>query len=106
MCLADFRWAFSHAICDCLAAFDWRASSAQSLILLIARTTLVDPSAAQVQLADGIHDEVDKVIGRNPLAQIRRQQQRGVVVNVDEAGGHTLSTRNNAKSWTESPTGC
>lgn len=87
-------------------AVDKQAEHQARRILRIAGAALVDPRPVQVEFADGVHDEVDKMIGRHPLAQVRRQQQRRVVVNVDEAGGHPLSTRNVAQSWTESPTGC
>jgi hypothetical protein len=32
------------------------------------------------------------VIGRHPVAQIGREQQRGVAVNRNEAGGHAFQT--------------
>jgi len=55
---------------------------------------VVDARRAKVEQPDRIHDEVHEMILRHPIAQIGRQQKRGVVVDVDEAGRHALSTRN------------
>jgi predicted metal-dependent phosphoesterase TrpH len=87
-------------------AVDEQAKEQARRVLRVAGAAFVDPRSARVQLTDRIHDEVDKVIGRHPLAQVRRQQQRRVVINVDKAGSHTLSTHQPIKSSTECPTGC
>jgi len=42
-------------------------------VLLAAAAAVVDPRRAQVEQPDGIHDEVDEMIRRHPIAQIRRQ---------------------------------
>jgi len=54
---------------------------------------VVDARRAQVEQPDGIHDEVDEMIGRHPIAQIGRQKKRSVVVDVNEARGHPFLTR-------------
>ncbi len=54
-------------------AVEEQAKQQPRRILLIAGPALVDPRPAQVQFADGIHDEVDEMIGGHPLAQVRRQ---------------------------------
>jgi hypothetical protein len=59
-------------------------------VLGVAGATLVAPHAAQVEFADGIHDEVDKMIRRHLLPQVRREQEWRVVVDMNEAGGRTL----------------
>jgi hypothetical protein len=59
----------------------------------VAGATLVGVRQAEVQCFDCIHDEVDHVAGRSPVAQIWRQKQRAVVVDVDETGGHSLHPR-------------
>jgi hypothetical protein len=46
------------------------------------------------------------MILRHPLAQIRRQEHRRVVIDGNEAGGHPISTRLIKMSSAESPTGC
>ena len=58
-------------------------------VLLFAGAAVVDPHAAEVEFADGIHDEVDKII-RRPLPEVRGEQEWRVVVDMNEAGGHTL----------------
>ena len=72
----------------------------------VARAALVDSHAAEVEFADGIHDEVDEMIRWHPLSKVRREQEWGVVVDIDEAGGHFLLTRQSQKPWEESLTGC
>ena len=59
-------------------------------ILFAARAPVVDARRAQVQQPHRLHDEVNEMILRHPVAQIRRQEHGGVVVDVDEAGGHPL----------------
>ena len=54
-------------------AVDEQAKEQARRVLRVAGAAFVDPRSAQVQLTDRIHDEVDKVIGRHPLAQVRRQ---------------------------------
>jgi hypothetical protein len=56
----------------------------------VAGAALVDPHAAEVEFADGICDEVDKMIRRHLLPEVRREQEWRVVVNMNEADGHTL----------------
>jgi hypothetical protein len=49
---------------------------------------------AQVKGRNRVLAEVDHVAGRQPVAQVGRQKHRRVVVNVDEAGGHSFHTPN------------
>ena len=56
----------------------------------VAGAALVDPHAAQVEFADGIYDEVDKMTRRRLLPEVRREQEWRVVVDMNETGGHTL----------------
>ena len=49
-----------------------------------AGATLIDARQAQVQCGDRIHDEMDRVVRRYPVAQARRQEHRSVVFNSDE----------------------
>jgi hypothetical protein len=60
-----------------------------------ADAALVGACQAQVQGNDRIHDEMDHVTGRDPVAKIGRQEQWRVMVNVDKAGGHSF----NMPSW-------
>jgi hypothetical protein len=62
-------------------------------ILFGTGAALVDFDLAQVQRGDGVHDEVNQVIGGHPVAQIGRQKQRGVAVNGNETRGHVSQTR-------------
>jgi hypothetical protein len=75
-------------------------------IVRIAGAAFIDARALQVQLAERIHDEMRQMIGGHPIAPIGRQEQRRVVLDVDEAGSHAPSTRNLEMSGAESPTGC
>jgi hypothetical protein len=59
----------------------------------VAAAALVDGEGAQRQPLDGLDDEVDQIILRDPIAQVRRQQQGGLAVDVDEAGGALRSRR-------------
>jgi len=46
---------------------------------------------AEVEGVHGIEDEVDEVVGGDPVAEIGREQERGVAVNRNEASGDTES---------------
>lgn len=70
-------------------------------VLGVTGAALVGARTAQIQSFDRIHDEVHHVIRGHPVAQVGRQQQRGVVVNVDETGGHALDTPNPPKLFRE-----
>ena len=65
-----------------------RCMNAQACHLLnripAAGATLIDARQAQVQCGDRIHDEMDRVVRRYPVAQARRQEHRSVVFNSDE----------------------
>jgi hypothetical protein len=74
----------------CGVAVDQQAGQQARRIWRIASATRVDPHASQVEFADRVHEEVDEVITRHPLPHIRRQQQRRIVLNIDEASRHTL----------------
>ena len=56
--------------------------------LRVAATAVVDREGAQRQPLDGLDDEVDQVILGDPVAQVGREKQGGLTVDVDEAGGH------------------
>ena len=75
-------------------------------ILIAARAPVVDVCRAQIQQPDRLHDEVDQMIFRHPVAQIRRQEQRRVVISVHAAGRHPTPTRKVKISSAVSPTGC
>jgi len=62
-------------------------------ILFAAGAAGVDLDLAQVRGVHGIANEVDQVIGGHPLAQMGREEQRGVTVNGNETGGHAFQTR-------------
>jgi hypothetical protein len=49
---------------------------------------LVDPDAAQIHLLDGVEDEMGQMACRHPIAQIGRQDERCVVINIDQACSH------------------
>ena len=51
-------------------------------------SSVADGEGAQRQPLDGFDDEVDQIILRDPVAQVRRQEQGGLTTDVDEAGGH------------------
>src|SRR5665213_1188304 len=82
-------------------------------ILRAARTAVVDMNLAQVHLLDGLENEMGHVSGGYPVAQIGRQEQWGVVINVDKSRSHILTDSpapplvqiisNNLR---QSPTGC
>ncbi len=72
-----------------------------------ARAALVDARGGEVERGDGVHDEVDHVVGGHPVAQVGREEKRGVVVNVDEPGGHARSMVGpDGFVAVVSPTGC
>jgi hypothetical protein len=87
-------------------AVDEQPEHHRGRVLLAAGAAVVDARRAQVQQPNRIHDEVDQMILRHPVAQIRRQEHRRVVVNVDEAGRHPGSTHQIKNSGAQSPTGC
>ena len=57
-------------------------------IWLAAGAAGVDADLAQVEGLHRIEDEVDERIGGHPVAPIGREQQRRVVIDVDEAWTH------------------
>jgi hypothetical protein len=67
------------------AAEDEQAHHHCGRILLGAGAALIDLGAAHIDLRHRVHDEMHQMILGQPVAQIRRQEQRGVVVDVDEA---------------------
>jgi len=77
-------------------AVDEQAQHHGGRVLGMAGAALVGAGLAQVERFDRIHDEMDHVVGRYPVAQVRRQEQRGVVVDVDESGEHFTHTRHEA----------
>jgi len=94
-------------------AVDEQGQHHRGRILFGTGAALVNLDPAQVQRGDGIQDEVDEVIVRHPVAQIGRQEQRGVPVNGDETNSHAFQTRQlrcrsnpNKKNPALSPTGC
>lgn len=56
----------------------------------VASASDVDLRLIQVQRADSVHHKVNDVVGRHPIPQIWRQQQRSVVVNDDKSRRHRL----------------
>ena len=48
----------------------------------------VDADLAQVEPLHGVEDEVDERIGRHPVTQVGREEQRRVVIDRDKACGH------------------
>ena len=78
-------------------AIDQQAEHHGGWVLGVACAALVGVRPAQIQCFDRIHDEVNHVIRCHPVALIRRQEQRGVVVNVDETGGHDPDTPDSLK---------
>jgi hypothetical protein len=83
-------------------AIDQQAQHHGGRVLGVACAALVGARTAQVQRFDRIHNEVDHVVLRNPIAQVGREKQWGVVVNVDETDGHFLHTRLRAQLFSES----
>ena len=57
-------------------------------VLFAAGAAGVDADLAQVQAVHRVEDEVDEMIGGHPVAQVGREQQGRVVIQIDEAGGH------------------
>jgi hypothetical protein len=66
-------------------------------VLRAAAAALVDPRRAQVELCHRLQHEMHEVVLRHPLAHVRRQEQRGVPVDVHEFGGHARLTARRAK---------
>lgn len=62
-------------------------------ILFAAGATGVDLHLPEIEGIHGVEDEVDEMIGRHPVAQIRREQQRSVAVSRNKAGRHGFQTR-------------
>ena len=62
-------------------------------ILGVAGALVVHGEGGQGQAVHGLDDEVDEVILGHPVAQVRRQQERGVTVGVLEAMGHSCQER-------------
>jgi hypothetical protein len=56
--------------------------------LRVAAPAVIDREGAQRQPLDGLDDEVNQIILRDPIAQVRREQQGGLTVDGGEAGGH------------------
>lgn len=90
-------------------AIDQQSQHHGERVLGVAGALLVGPRPAQNQRAYRVHDEVNQVIRSHPVAMVRRQEHRGVVVNVDEADGHSPYTTSPAGFvrwlWL-SPIGC
>jgi len=87
-------------------AVDEQPEHHRGRILLAARAVVVDARRAHIQQPHRLHDEMHQMILRHPVAQIRRQEHRGVVIDGDEARGHPPITRNFKIRSAESPTGC
>jgi len=66
--------------------------------LCAAAAAVIDARRPQIQQPHRVHDEMHEMIFRHPSAQIGRQKQRGVVVDVDEARGPVLSTCDSRKT--------
>jgi hypothetical protein len=47
----------------------------------------------QIELLDRIDQKMHQMIRRHPIAQVRRQQQGGVTVDVHEFGSHARAGR-------------
>ena len=59
-------------------------------VLGAAGAALVGLSHAEVQQADGVHHEVHQVICGDPVSEVRRKEQRSIVVDGDKTCGHPL----------------
>ena len=57
-------------------------------IRFVAAALVVDGEGRQRQSFNGLDDEVDQIILGDPVAQIGRQEQRGVAVAIFETAGH------------------
>ena len=66
-----------------------QAQHQRGRILRAAGAAFVDPRPADIEQADGVHDEMHQVPLRHPVPKVRGHQQRSVVVNEDEFGRHT-----------------
>ena len=60
-------------------------------ILGVAAALVVDGEGTEGQAFDGRNDEVDQIILGHPVAQVRRQKQRRLAVDVLEAVRHISS---------------
>ena len=78
-------------------------------ILLVAAALGVDRKAGQRQPLDRSDDKVHQIVLADPIAQIRRQQHRGVAVNVFETLRHEIDAAHrvpsSARFRKKSPTG-
>ena len=70
------------------AGVNEQAQQQPRVILLAAGAADVNADLMQGQLIHDRDDEVDEVAGGHPVAQVGREQQRGVAVNGDEPRGH------------------
>lgn len=55
---------------------------------------MVDLGGGEVEAVHGINDEVDEVLGGDPVPQVNGQEKWGAAVYVDETMSHKLITRN------------
>ena len=69
-------------------AIDQQRQQQTGRILRAAAALFVHPHALQVEGLHRFQNEMDQMIFRHPVPQIRGQQQRRVPVDVDEACGH------------------
>ena len=49
---------------------------------------MIDAEVGGGDLLDGIQDEVDEMLGGQPVAHVAGQEHRRLAVEVDETGGH------------------
>ena len=72
---------------------DWVPATITAIQTNIVTSTItvpIDTSASACFYR--VEDEVDEMISGHPVAEIGRQEQRGVAVNQNEAGGHVFQT--------------
>ena len=65
-------------------------------LLRAARAAHIDPHRTKIRRLDGVPNEVRQVIAGHPVPEVGRQQQGGIVIDVDEAGTQTA-----ARDWAE-----
>ena len=71
-------------------AVDQQGHHHSGWILFAAGAPIIDVEVPRRYLLHRIQDEVDDVIGRHPLAQIARQEHRGLAVDIDQTGWHRI----------------
>ncbi|OQC63119.1 MAG: hypothetical protein BWX48_03382 [Verrucomicrobia bacterium ADurb.Bin006] len=84
-------------------AVDRQSQHHRRRILRVPASPHVDLDSAQIQSLHRVQDEVRQVVSGHPVAQVHRQQQGGVTVDVHEAWAHSYLLDSKPRPLVQTP---